>query len=74
MEERAAAAGLPLPELRWLASQMAGALGTLHMMRVLHRDVKPHNILLRTDGYYSLTDFGLAAALDTGHKNYVIGM
>ena len=48
---------------------MAFAISTLHRMRFLHRDVKPHNILLRADGYYALTDFGLAMRLDAPEGN-----
>ena len=59
-------AGLRIQEVRWIAAQMALALEALHDMRVIHRDVKPQNILLRADGYYALTDFGLAARLDEG--------
>ena len=35
-------------------------------MRILHRDVKPSNVLMRHDGYVALTDFGLCGELDGG--------
>ena len=43
---------------------VADALGLAHRRRLLHRDVKPGNILVAADGTFALTDFGLAKALD----------
>ncbi|MCB9879961.1 MAG: serine/threonine protein kinase [Planctomycetes bacterium] len=43
---------------------VADALGLAHRRRLLHRDVKPGNILVAVDGTLALTDFGLAKALD----------
>jgi eukaryotic-like serine/threonine-protein kinase len=43
--------------------QMAGALGALHEVGVLHRDVKPGNLLMRQDDSVAFIDFGLARQL-----------
>jgi serine/threonine protein kinase len=54
--------GEPLPTGRALeiGAQVARALAYVHSLGILHRDVKPGNILIATDGQAKLTDFGLA--------------
>ena len=44
--------------------QMADALAHAHLRNLVHRDVKPKNILLTRDGVAKLTDLGLARAMD----------
>jgi tetratricopeptide (TPR) repeat protein len=48
-----------------LADVLAG-LAHAHARRVLHRDIKPTNVLLTTDGRARLVDFGIAVGLDAG--------
>jgi serine/threonine protein kinase len=47
-----------------ILSQTAGALEAAHQGGVVHRDVKPANILVTPDGTVKLTDFGISRAVD----------
>ncbi len=47
-----------------VAIQMASALSHAHKNGVIHRDIKPHNILVSVDGTIKITDFGIARASD----------
>lgn len=56
-----------------ISKQVAAALKVAHKNKIIHRDVKPHNIMITNDGIVKLADFGIAravndATLSTGSK------
>ena len=51
---------------RFYAIQIMLAIGYLHKMNVIYRDIKPENILMNEDGYLFLADFGLAKTVKKG--------
>ena len=55
-----AAGGLPIARVLDLAGQIAGALAAAHAAQIIHRDVKPANVIVRPDGRAKVLDFGLA--------------
>ena len=55
----------PLP-WKWsvnVAIQIASALEVAHRNNIIHRDIKPHNIIITEDGIAKVTDFGIAKAV-----------
>lgn len=61
---RSAAQPLSVLESLAIVIQVAGAVETAHRAGILHRDIKPHNILTNAYGRAKLTDFGIALVSD----------
>ena len=52
-----------------IASQIASGLYTAHKNHIIHRDIKPHNIILTKDNLVKITDFGIAKAATSSTIN-----
>lgn len=60
---------LPWREAVGIASQIASGLSQAHQNHIVHRDIKPHNIIITKDGVAKVTDFGIAKAVSNSTIN-----
>lgn len=60
LRQRMGKSRLMLTEALEIGTQIASALAAAHQAHIVHRDVKPENIMIRPDGYVKVLDFGLA--------------
>ena len=64
---------LPSERIKRVVTDVCAALDYAHAKGVIHRDVKPANILIDSTGRAILTDFGLALLVDTGTRGEIFG-
>jgi serine/threonine protein kinase len=60
LEQRLANGRLPIPDMVRVVAHVASGLDALHNAGIVHRDVKPSNVIIDGSGSANLTDFGLA--------------
>jgi eukaryotic-like serine/threonine-protein kinase len=65
LRHKMAAAQLETPEILDIAVQVGSALEEAHAAGIVHRDIKPDNIMVRRNGYVKVLDFGLAKLTET---------
>ena len=65
LRRKVAAQQLEIPQVLDIAVQVASALEEAHSAGIVHRDIKPDNIMVRRNGYVKVLDFGLAKLTET---------
>jgi hypothetical protein len=61
--------GLTVREALPIVLQIVDALDTAHRAGIIHRDIKPDNIIIRNNGFVKILDFGIAKLTSPGHTS-----
>lgn len=69
LAEEIAAGPLTSDRVRWVLADLLSALTAAHGAGILHRDIKPGNVLITTSGTAKLADFGIAKTAGTAHTH-----
>ena len=76
LNKRLAGKALPAEEALRLFRELMFALGDIHERGILHRDLKPQNLMFRADGSLAIVDFGIAKhidAIDRTNQGEIVG-
>ncbi|CAM9339420.1 cyclin-dependent kinase 2-like isoform X1 [Lethenteron reissneri] len=68
--DNATPSGIPLPLVKSYLYQLLQGIAFCHSHRILHRDLKPQNLLINAEGAIKLADFGLARAFGVPQRTY----
>jgi serine/threonine protein kinase len=74
LTERCRSRWLELDEVTTLGAELAEALAHVHDHRIVHRDIKPGNVLISREGQVKLADFGVARLLDGFTRHTATGI
>ncbi|HET9078334.1 MAG TPA: serine/threonine-protein kinase [Acidimicrobiales bacterium] len=69
LHDRLRSGPLPVAEVRTMAIQVLGALQAAHDAGILHRDIKPGNVMVAAGGGWKVGDFGIAKALEVDQQD-----
>ncbi|MBS1811484.1 MAG: protein kinase [Acidobacteria bacterium] len=64
LRQRMAQGTLTVAEVLDITTQLASALHAAHQAKIIHRDIKPDNVMIRSDGIVKVLDFGLAKLIE----------
>src|SRR5258708_26083716 len=73
LRERMSRSGMLVIETLEIAIQIASALNAAHEAGIIHRNIKPDNVMIRADGYVKVLDFGLAKLSESRHMGIAPG-
>lgn len=59
--------------MAFYVAEMAQAINSMHVLRVLHRDLKPDNFMVTLQGHLKVTDFGVSTYMEAEHYNQNVG-
>ncbi|MEL6110350.1 MAG: protein kinase [Planctomycetota bacterium] len=69
VDQRIQPGGMPIEDACRIIQQAAAALDHSHQHGLIHRDIKPQNMLVSSDGLVKVVDFGLASYIEPNHAN-----